>query len=99
MDSPETKKDPQPVVGIVGIVVVIIAIAFLAWWFSVRQQEEVIPPVETPSIETVLEATESAVAPEVEVPTSVNPIKESLPKETPLEKTNPFNNVYENPFN
>lgn len=37
-------------------------------------------------------------APKVSVPTTENPIKQVLPTENPLEKANPFNKAYMNPF-
>lgn len=84
---------------IVAVVVPILALAIAIWWFSVKSRDAEQPSVlPEPSPAELQQATEAVVAPEVEVPTSANPIKESLPQETPLEKTNPFNKVYENPF-
>lgn len=69
----------------------------LLWWaFVGRKTREPLPA--EPTLEKVRQATEAVSAPKIEVPTSANPIKEALPVETPLEKTNPFNKIYENPF-
>ncbi len=49
--------------------------------------------------EDVRSAIEKATASvNVEVPTSVNPVRQVLPTENPIDKANPFNNVYKNPF-
>lgn len=82
---------------IAGIAVLVVIIIAVFWAFSSMRT----PPVETTteeSAEAVRVAAEKATAPEVTVPTSANPIKQSLPNETPQQKTNPFNKTYVNPF-
>lgn len=90
--SSENKK-----IVIAGIAVALIA---LLWWVFIGQKNRRTAPAVTPeqTLEEVRQAAEAASAPEVKVPTSANPIKKVLPEETPLEKTNPFNKIYENPF-
>lgn len=74
-----------------------LALLALLWWVILGQKSrQAAPPEQT--LEEVQKAAEAASGPEVEIPTSANPIKEVLPEETPLEKTNPFNKIYENPF-
>lgn len=87
--SPENKK-----LVIAGIAAVLLA---LLWWGFAGQKNRRSAPTES-APEEVRRAAEAASGPKVEVPTSANPIKEVLPEETPLEKTNPFNKIYENPF-
>ena len=83
---------------LVTIAVVFIAAFLLVWVFvSYRQSSQVEIPTYT--AEEVSRALDKVSAPSaVEVPTSVNPIKQVLPDENPVDKANPFNKVYKNPF-
>ncbi len=56
-------------------------------------------PSATTEVGTLEQSLEDASAPQIRVPTSVNPAKEVLPSETAFDKTNPFNDTeYANPF-
>lgn len=79
--------------SVLGIVVLIIIIGAVVWALSAQKE-----PADEQAAESVLQAAEKVTAPAVVVPTSQNPVKQVLPKETPLEKTNPFNKTYVNPF-
>ncbi len=80
---------------IIEIAVVLVVLAGIAYWFTVtRGVQEAQKQVEdtTQAIEQVVKST-PVVAPET------NPAAAALPAVNPLEKTNPFKNEYENPFN
>mgnify|MGYP001561527465 FL=1 len=89
-DAQGTRRGAMP---IAAIIVVLVIIALVVWALSSQKK-----PVAERAAESALEAVEKVAAPAVEVPTSQNPVKQVLPKETPLEKTNPFNKTYVNPF-
>lgn len=80
---------------IIEIAVVLIVLVGIAYWFTVmRGAQEAQKQVEdtAQAIEQVVENT-PVVAPET------NPARSAIPAVNPLEKTNPFKNEYENPFN
>lgn len=92
--APAGKKQ----IVIMGIVVLAVIVIVVVWFSYSARKARVESPASKEVSSALLEATEKAKAPEVSVPTSANPIKQSLPKETPQQKTNPFNKVYANPF-
>lgn len=76
-------------------VVVLAAIAVLAWW---RMGQKPAPEAPSPAADLnsslkAITATTSA-----SVPTTANPLKSATPAVNPIQKTNPFNNAYQNPF-
>ena len=75
-----------------GIVVIVVIILGLIFAFSQGDGPS------TPSAEELNDALRAAASTEVNVPTSENPVKQVLPKETVYDKTNPFNDAYVNPF-
>ena len=82
------------------IVIALIILALIVWGvifsgkFSGEQTEQ-----NARTVKTANEGIDRVVAPStVEVPTSVNPVKQVLPDENPVDKANPFNKVYKNPF-
>lgn len=97
-DTPKTllMDKKQALLVVAGLVI----LALIAWAFvfsrksSKEQSEETVRTVKTAN-----EGIERVVMPStVEVPTSVNPVKQVLPDENPIDKANPFNKVYKNPF-
>lgn len=82
------------ILGALGAGVLIIIVTF-AWWFfrQKRVQQEAIQTAELSSSLDAITATAS-----VEVPTTADPLKSATPAINPIEKTNPFNNEYQNPF-
>ena len=80
---------------IIEITVILITLAGVAYWFfAMRPAQQAQKQVEdtTQAIEQVVESA-PVVAPET------NPAAAALSAVNPLEKTNPFKNEYENPFN
>ena len=79
----------------VYIVVLIMVLAIGAWWF-VSEQNSVQKVQSVTELSSSLDAITAPTA--VIVPTTVNPLKTATPVMNPVEKTNPFNNEYQNPF-
>lgn len=92
MDTQDSQKNKY-IIGALGAVILIVIVVF-AWWFlQKRAQQEAIQTAELNSSLDAITATTS-----VEVPTTVDPLKSATPAVNPIEKTNPFNNEYQNPF-
>ena len=90
--------DKKQIAIVASIVVVAVVDVVVVWAFNSAQKREEVTTTAEGSAEALNEAVEKVVAPVIAVPTSANPVKQVLPKETPLEKTNPFNKTYVNPF-
>lgn len=73
-------------------VVVLVGIAML-WWFFGRNNPETSITQELNTSLSALTATTS-----LEVPVTADPLKQATPAVNPIKKTNPFNDIYENPF-
>ena len=84
-------KQAVLIVGVLIAIAVVIYSAFLSREGGPSQREQT-------GQELVKAARRAAAPPKVSVPTSGNPVRYVLPAENPLEKTNPFNDVYVNPF-
>ena len=97
MESVGTEADKkQPILVVVAVVLVAALLLVWAFLYSGKSSQE---KTETRSTKEVGVALEKVSAPStVEVPTSVNPVKQVLPDENPVDKANPFNKVYKNPF-
>ena len=93
MDIQDSQKNKY-VIGALAAVVLIVIVAF-AWWFlrQKRVQQEASQTAELNSTQDKNNATTSA-----SIPTTDNPLKSATPAVNPIEKTNPFNNEYQNPF-
>lgn len=82
------------------IITGLIVLVLVAWFFvfsgkSSKEQAE----QSARTAQKANEGIERVITPStVEVPTSVNPVKQVLPDENPIDKANPFNKVYKNPF-
>lgn len=85
----------------IGVVIILVIVIALIVTFTGRRKEEpAAPAAETrtrqqqlsESLETITES-----AAEVNVPTA-NLLEKVLPQENPIEKTNPFNEAFTNPF-
>lgn len=73
---------------------VLVVIAFFAWWYFTQEpvQEQTSVTELTSSLDALVATTS------VSIPTTANPLKSATPTVNPTEKTNPFNNEYQNPF-
>lgn len=82
------------IIAMLGVVV-LAAIAVLAWWRMGQKpaQEAPSPAADLNSSLKAITATTST-----SVPTTANPLKSATPVVNPIQKTNPFNNAYQNPF-
>ena len=82
-------------VAAIGVGVLLIIVVFVWWYVGQKraQQEQVQSAAELDSSLEAITATTSA-----SVPTTENPLKSATPAVNPTEKTNPFNNEYQNPF-
>lgn len=78
----------------IGLIIIII-LGMLLWWLYPSKTKSTKTSTSDSAFQNIEQATK---APDVSVPTSANPIKQVLPKENPLEKTNPFKKTYVNPF-
>ena len=94
MDTEIQDSQKKYIISALGAVILIVIVAF-AWWFlrQKRVQQEVSQTAELNSSLDAITATTS-----VNVPTTDNPLKSATPTVNPIEKTNPFNNEYQNPF-
>ena len=80
---------------ITWIIVGVLVLALLAgglYWFKFKKSEQPLTPAEK-----AIEAAATA-APTPEVVTPSNPLGDKLPELNPVKKTNPFKDVYKNPF-
>ena len=78
------------------ISIVILAVVAVIYLFSLRNKVAS-PRVSTSSADLEKAAQDATAAPVIDVP-SANPADKLVPQATPVEKTNPFKNVYQNPF-
>ncbi len=85
-------------IAVAGVAVLLVIIIATVLVFNLMSKPEVAKTSAESSAEAVSDAVEKSSAPIIAVPTSVNPINQVLPKENPIEKTNPFNKTYVNPF-
>lgn len=83
-------KNKELAIAIAAVVVVAAAIYFLWQSGSQVSQKQAVQSLEQ-SLDEVVGA------PEVNVP-SANPGAQAVPGVNPIKKTNPFSNVYQNPF-
>lgn len=85
----ETASKNKTAIVVVALVLILAGI----YYFSTRK-----PKAEqtAQNFSDAVKAASQTTAPSV--PTTVNPVKQVLPTATPLEKTNPFNKTYVNPF-
>lgn len=93
MDTQDSQKNKY-IIGAIGAVVLVIIVIF-AWWF-LRQKNVQQEAVRTAELNSSLDAITATTS--VEVPTTADPLKSATPEVNPIEKTNPFNNEYQNPF-
>jgi len=75
------------------MIVTILAGIGILWWFLGRNNSETSVVQELNTSLSALSATTS-----MSVPVTADPLKQATPAVNPIEKTNPFNNTYENPF-
>ena len=75
--------------------VLVVAVALLSWWYLGQKsaQEAATQTEALSSSVDALTATTSAT-----VPATTDPLKSATPAINPIDKTNPFNNEYQNPF-
>lgn len=85
----------KPLTKILILIVLVIVLIVGAWWYASRQprSQEVQSVAELNSSLNAITATTT-----VTVPTTADPLKSATPAVNPIEKTNPFNNAYNNPF-
>lgn len=91
----ETTMGKKQIMGIVVLAALVVAAVLV---FNSTKEPEAAKSVTEGTADSVQEAAKKIEAPAVTVPTSANPLRQALPKETPLQKTNPFNKTYVNPF-
>ncbi len=93
MDIQDSQKNKYIISALTAVVLIVIVV--FAWWFlrQKRIQQEASQTAELNSSLDAIMATTS-----VEVPTTADPLKSATPAVNPIEKTNPFNNEYQNPF-
>lgn len=80
---------------IVIVALILLIAGFYYWRYQTAQTSQNQLKAEQQAVNDLNSALEQN-APKVEVP-STNPL-EALPKVNPIEQTNPFKNVYKNPF-
>lgn len=81
---------------IAGAILVLIVI-LIALYYAVSGRAEPQAKQDAATAETLESSLDAATNASVSIP-STNPAREALPAVDPLEKTNPFRNAYENPF-
>lgn len=78
----------------IACLVGVVAIAAFVWWYAGRgTANEAGSAAQLNSSLDAITATTS-----VTIPATSNPLKSATPVVNPIEKTNPFNNEYQNPF-
>lgn len=75
-------------VYLVSAIIVVLAVGFFVYTQMAKDE----------SAEEFGQALEKAIVETPEISPSVNPLKQVLPTSNPIEKTNPFKNGYQNPF-
>lgn len=81
--------------NIVLLGVLVVAAVLLAWWYlGQRSAQEV--ATQTAQLSSSVDAVTATTS--ASVPTTVDPLKSATPVINPIDKTNPFNNEYQNPF-
>ena len=87
--SPQNKKNISIIAGVISIIV----IAALAYFLVINKPKapEPQPQVVAPVVPETVDVTSK-------IKDLTNPVGEKLPDLNPVEQTNPFKNVYKNPF-
>ena len=94
MDTYNNSSPNNTSLLILKISIVLVLLVGVAWWLERGGSKAPVAPVqELNDSLTALTATTS-----VSVPAVSDPLKGATPAVDPLEKTNPFNSTYENPF-
>ncbi len=89
-------KEKNLIISAAVLVAIILIAGYFLWVsYQVKTKQEAIQKAEDTVLKSI-EKTASDTIPNI-TPQS-NPIKEKLPEVNPIEKTNPFKNVYKNPF-
>lgn len=99
MDTFSPKNETGSSVNVLGLSALIVVLVIGVWWYMTKRGHEQDTTDVSQSVTELNSSLEAITATTtVLVPTTVDPLKSATPAVNPIEKTNPFNNEYQNPF-